>query len=254
VGEYGMILRLDGSSWTDVSTGALENYHYYGLSGVEDNWFIAGSGGVLLQGDASTWEVAGGLGATTNYLYDVWANGDEAIAVGDNGVAVYFNGATQLMMTTGTSMDLRGVWGNSGTDVFAVGDDGVILHFDGNVSNLWEVLDSGVGGGLDLEDVWGTGHNNMYAVGDDGVMVRYNGTSWSRMFTDTYIDFKAIAGTGANNIYVVGSDDVFHYDGSRWVQVPQNATYQTIYDVGCSANDDVFVVGGCATVMHFEEQ
>jgi PKD repeat protein len=37
-------------------------------------------------------------------------------------------------MTSGTTNNLRGLWGSSGTDVFAVGFSGTILHYGGPVS------------------------------------------------------------------------------------------------------------------------
>jgi hypothetical protein len=46
-------------------------------------------------------------------------------------------------MTSGTTLDLSGVWGSSGSDIFAVGDGGTILHSTG----------AGGGGGVSLRVV-----------------------------------------------------------------------------------------------------
>ena len=40
-------------------------------------------------------------------------------------------------MESGSSVDLRAIWGSDASNVFAVGDGGTILHFDGND---WEIV------------------------------------------------------------------------------------------------------------------
>ena len=66
-------------------------------------------------------------------------------------------------MISGTTRQLRGVWGTSPTDVYAVGSRGTILHYDGTD---WSAMVSPV----DLEslnDVWGTSSDDIYAVGQN---------------------------------------------------------------------------------------
>jgi len=40
-------------------------------------------------------------------------------------------------MESGTTYELRGVWGSSAADVYAVGIGGVILNYDGNAEHIW---------------------------------------------------------------------------------------------------------------------
>jgi hypothetical protein len=68
--------------------------------------------------------------------------------------------------TSGTTNDLRGVWGRSATDVWAVGSGGAILHWDGggwspSASGTTQNL-SGVGG--DATNVWAVGANGTILV------------------------------------------------------------------------------------------
>ena len=42
-------------------------------------------------------------------------------------------------MISGTTNNLNGVWGSSGSDVFAVGNGGNILHYDGTT---WSRMES----------------------------------------------------------------------------------------------------------------
>jgi hypothetical protein len=255
VGDEGMILRRDGSSWTDAGTPATSSYYFYGVSGEEDNWFICGSSGALLRNDGDSWVVAGGLGATTNYLYGVWATGNEAVAVGASGVVVRFDGTNQLMMTSGTTEYLRAVWGSSMSSVFAVGDDGTIVHYDGNSSNLWTVMESGVSENIDFEAVWGSSSSNVYAVGDDGTVVRYNGSTWSRVWMDTYEDLYGLHGSGPDNMFAVGGNSLFHYDGAGWRELEQdNVSYESQYGVYSLGGMEVFTVGACGSILYLEER
>ena len=45
-------------------------------------------------------------------------------------------------MESGTTLELRGVWGSSATDVFAVGVGGIILHYDGNPEGIWSAMEN----------------------------------------------------------------------------------------------------------------
>jgi hypothetical protein len=48
--------------------------------------------------------------------------------------------ADWFAMESGTTYELRGVWGSSGADVFVVGIGGVILHYDGNAEGSWSPM------------------------------------------------------------------------------------------------------------------
>jgi hypothetical protein len=72
-------------------------------------------------------------------------------------------------MTSGTSNDLDGVWGSSGSDVFAVGYDGTILHYDGSD---WSSMTSGTSNWLEV--VWGSSGSNVFAVGEGGTILHHS--------------------------------------------------------------------------------
>ncbi|UCG87456.1 MAG: hypothetical protein JSW71_02615, partial [Gemmatimonadota bacterium] len=54
---------------------------------------------------------------------------NDVFAVGYNGTIVHYDGAGWSAMTSGTGVELRGVWGTSSSDVFVVGrgEPGAIL-------------------------------------------------------------------------------------------------------------------------------
>ena len=74
-------------------------------------------------------------------------------------------------MTSGTTNDLRGVWGSSGTDVFAVGESGTILHYDGSGSNWSSMLYGWTD--MDFMGVWGSSGTDVFAVEWNGDILHY---------------------------------------------------------------------------------
>ena len=57
-------------------------------------------------------------------------------------------GSSLSAMSSGTTEDLWGVWGSSGSDVFAVGLEGTILHYDGVA---WSASTAGINHWVDHE-------------------------------------------------------------------------------------------------------
>ncbi len=45
-------------------------------------------------------------------------------------------------MESGTTYELRGVWGSAADDVIAVGIGGVILRYDGNAEGSWTPMEN----------------------------------------------------------------------------------------------------------------
>jgi hypothetical protein len=256
VGESGFFKRYDGTAWGAVVTGSdHDNFSYYGISGVENNWFVSASSGRLLWNHGSGWDLAGGgFNATYENLYDVWASGNEAFAVGDDGAIVYFDGTDQILMTNGSAdkRDLYAVWGSSTSDVYAVGYDGTLLHFDGSGTIFQPIED--VAENFNLWAVWGTSSNNVYVSGEAGFLARYNGSTWERIWVDETDYIRGINGNGPEDFYMCASSRVYHYDGTRIRKVTQSVTYETLYDINISSAGDLFACGYRGTIIHVIEE
>jgi photosystem II stability/assembly factor-like uncharacterized protein len=88
---------------------------------------------------------------TSENLRDVWGiDGEHVFAVGDNGAILYFNGAEWNRMNSGTDNNLLAIWGCGMQDIFVTGENGTILHFDGL---RWEPIT--IGTTESIKAIWG---------------------------------------------------------------------------------------------------
>lgn len=192
--------------------------------------------------------------------------------------------STWRPMTSGTAKNLRGVWAVSASDAYAVGDEGVALHYDGftwsHITEL-EALDAmspligmwGVGDDLfvlasnrkvfmrkagawsekspasirPLAAIGGTSANDVYAAGLLGEMWHYDGSMWSSVASGSTSEvYAGVWGSSASDVYVVGNDGtngiVRHYDGSTWTKIHTLANNPLLAVWGSSAAD-VYAIG-----------
>jgi hypothetical protein len=92
-------------------------------------------------------------------------------------------------MESGTTENLRGVWGFDTGEAFAVGDNGTILFYDGS---RWVPMESGTTS--DLVGVWGGSLAQVVVTGDNGTILLYDGSSWSPMESGTTEPIGAVWG------------------------------------------------------------
>ncbi|MFL5487195.1 MAG: Ig-like domain-containing protein, partial [Gemmatimonadaceae bacterium] len=93
-----------------------------------------------------------------------------AIAVGDAGSILRYNGTSWNAEASGTAAHLRAVWGAAAAGpVFAVGDGGTILVNNGS---SWTAQASGTA--QPLYAVWGISASDVFAVGGAGTILHYN--------------------------------------------------------------------------------
>jgi Big-like domain-containing protein len=169
----------------------------------------------------------------------------DVFAVGMNGTIVHYDGTTWSSQTSGTSADLFGVWGASGSDVYAVGRHGTVLHYDGS---RWDALPTS--DTTDLIAVWGSSGRDLFAVGSFGTILHFDGTSWTRHMNDSTLVFEGVWGSSANDVFVVGYNGVIlHYNGAKWTVQRSNATID-LFGLWGTSGTDVFAVGD--SILHFD--
>jgi hypothetical protein len=183
------------------------------------------------------WQSGGAL----PILYDLnaaWADGlGGIVAVGNDGVAVRYDGNTWQEYYTRTARDLWSVWGAPTGEVFAVGDLGVIRT---RASPEWNIETSPTT--ENLRGVWGASANNVFAVGVTGVILHWDGSAWTKMDSPTPQALFSVWGTSGYDVYAVGLEGaIVHYDGVAWSTM-ESGTSETLAGV-CGASNVVMAVG-----------
>ena len=152
---------------------------------------------------------------TTTQLNGIWGcSGSDVFAVGNSGTILHYDGSVWAPMTSGTTETLYGIWGSSGSDVFAVGNSGTILHYDGSV---WASMTSGTA--KELNGIWGSSGSDVFAVGGSGTILHYDGSVWSPMTSGTTQTLRGIWGSSGSDVFAVGGTTILHYSGpplSTW--------------------------------------
>lgn len=148
-------------------------------------------------------------------------------------------------LTSGTTKELRAIWGTSASDVFFVGADGTILRYDGTQVSA---MTSGVTDSL--KGVWGSANNDVYAVGFLGLLLHYDSTSWKKITSPVTSSLASIWGSGADNIIAVGSGKSIRYDGSTWKETPTGIS-SYLNGVFVNSKQSALAVGANGEAAHF---
>jgi len=170
----------------------------------------------------------------------------QAMAVGDNGTALLWNGVAWTPTATGVTENLFSVWGRSPSDVWAVGQFGRILHWDGAAwtsitSPTPETLTGVTGAGADL-----------WACGTNGALLHYDGTSWSVIPPLTADGLLEMFSTGVNDVWAVGSGGVaHHYDGTAWITTT-TFTASALFAIWGRSAADIWIGGDNGTLRHWD--
>jgi cysteine-rich repeat protein len=210
VGDDGVVIRFDGSSWADETSLASR---LKGISGTGPN--------------------------------DIWVVGDDGALPTPAGKVFHYNGSQWSDVHEGdqpptTLPPLRSVWSHLSNVVFAVGGAGTIRHFNGSA---WTPNICQFGGRL--SDVWGSSQNNVVAVSVDGEICHYDGMSWDRVL-ESPVSFHSVWGryaVGAAGIIYTRND------GSSWRRVEETPTNKNLYGVWVAPQGDTFAVGSEGTIL-----
>ena len=196
------VVHYDGQTWKIVYT-----YRPGTFAGLNAVWnrspsdvLAVGDNGVILHFDGTRW-ITESSGTTQN-LRAVWglAGTGPAFAVGDGGTILRNDGNGWTAQTSGTTQLLTAICGASATDVFAVGGGGTILHYNGTT---WMPQTSGTTQAL--RGVWESPDGSAFAVGDGSTILCYDGTSWTPQTTDVSMNFRGVWGSSPTNVFVVGA-------------------------------------------------
>jgi hypothetical protein len=196
VGENGIVLHFDGIAWSRIETDSDDRLMQVWGSGRSDVW-IAASGSILrCDGEACrtvrtlAWSpmdmhgsapgdiwIAGSIalhhfdGTTwTDHPLEVetmnaiWSSSpDNVWAVGEDGIALHFDGAAWQPVTLPTFNILNAIWGSGPDDIWAAGEDGAMIHYDGGSWSRAEMRSF-----ERLTDVRGSSADDVWALDSGG--------------------------------------------------------------------------------------
>jgi len=186
---------------------------------------------------------------TTNNLNGLWgSSGSDVFAVGDSGTILHYDGTAWSAVASPTTDNLNGIWGSSATHAFAVGDSGTILQYDGL---NWLTVPSTTTN--NLNSVWGYSDLYAYAVGDAGTFLYYNG-SWSiPMPPGTFTgNLNTIWGLSGSNIFVVGDGGIIGHFGGIPGGFMDSGTTENLKDIWGPSSNSVYAVGSNGTFLFYD--
>lgn len=151
VGDGGLVLRYDGTSWTRMTTGTTAQLNrVWGSSAT--NVYAATSTGRLLRYNGTAWSFVPGVQGP-GALWSVWgSSASNVYAVGDGGIVFRYNGTSWQRVRLPTREVLYGVWGTSAANVYVGGGAGALYRFTGTA---W-IPEKALGGQSHLHHFWGT--------------------------------------------------------------------------------------------------
>lgn len=243
VGAFGTIVRFNGTTWSDVSSGG-NSSDFYGIDGTTANggrMYIASDGG-LLQLDGTTLSAV-----TTPYQPRVFATSVEATGAawtsGQRGAV--FRGSGASFSTINLAPDLLDVWSTSETNAWAVGEFGFVYRWNGTAWTRQTTPTTAT-----LNSVWGTSASEAFAGGENGVMLRWNGSSWTSMSLPVASNVYAIWGSSGNNVFAVTSGGhVLRYNGTAWsIATSVSDPLWAVYGV---SSTEVYASGEQGRVLRF---
>jgi hypothetical protein len=168
-------------------------------SSASNDAIAVGDSGMVLHYDGTGWTSQ--ASGTTKHLYAVWGAGASSgvFAVGEGGTILYYDRTSWQAQASGTTQPLYAVWGTSATDVFAVGAGGTIIHYDGSA---WSAQSAG--STQSLRGVWGSSGGYVLAVGDGSTILFFDGARWTSQVALPSMNLTAVWGTSPANVYAIG--------------------------------------------------
>lgn len=130
VGPFGRVLTIDDLAKT-IRADDLGLFNPYAVSLVPDGALVVGSDGTVQRQTAAGW-VPYAKGIVEDLYGVVGFPGGSAWTVGAGGVSFRLEPLGWRQFETGTTSALRTIAAASPTEAIAAGDDGVILRFDGS--------------------------------------------------------------------------------------------------------------------------
>ena len=133
--------------------------------------------------------------------------------------AAHWDGNEWEYMRIINSEELYSIFYFNENDIWV--SSGFPKHWNGEEWTMYHLQNMGIP--ASVEHCWGTSSDNMYFVGYGGSIVYYNGSEFTKMESETDIDFHDIWGIDDNHIWasgykssVPGGGIFMFFDGENW--------------------------------------
>lgn len=243
VGAKGVIMRYDGKTWIQMTSGTENNL--YGIWGFSPSDIYAVGESVILRYDGQQWKRIKFY--PSNLFLSVWGLPPDELWIGAPGGIIFYKIGRDTMqmvdLPAGYSVYYYAVWGLPTGEVLAAGENGKALI--GKGFSFSPMPETGIK--TSLRGIWGSAIGDIYMVGENGMLIHYDGLAWNKVsISDSY--FYGIWGSAADNVFVVGhpffklDESIFRYDGKKWAKMPP-PTPSFLNAIYGFSDRTVFVVG-----------
>ncbi len=205
VGNVGLISSFTGGAWTteDIGTANL-----LAVDGAASSSLLAVGWGGVYANASGAWTYTDV--ATGRRFNDVWFDGTNAMAIGEDGDYAFLANDTWIDDALDSRRTLYGVHGTSNTDLWAVGEEGTVLRWDGEA---WAAVESPTD--TSLWDVYVASSTEVYVVGNNGEAWLYDGAEWTALPTGVTNNLYGVDGAGDGNVWAIGNRGmVLQYSGA----------------------------------------
>ncbi len=241
-GEEGLVMTLQDESWEPLPRLGDLGLRCLAAEGAE-GLYAAGQLGEIHHFDGRSWRKHFDLHVDITIL-GLWSDAaGTAFAIGDEGLALQWDGAEWQRMTSGTKSALYGLWGQDAQHLLAVGDFGMILRWNGT---RWDEFHAGTENFL--FDVWGSALDDIFLVGLSGTIGHFDGRRWTLTPARARADLLAVTGL-EGSVYAVGSaGTVMHHRDGQW-RAENSGFDGGLRGVAASPTQGVIAVGDGGTIL-----
>jgi hypothetical protein len=132
VGDWGRIVRYDGSSWEDMSLSINNSFNaVWGTA--HDDVFAIGTGRIIVHWDGTEWTTQDSFSGQT--LNDIHGNASDYVFVVGNGyIAQFYNGEHWIKIyipewALNFNVDINSCWVAPDGELWVVGTDGDVARY-----------------------------------------------------------------------------------------------------------------------------
>ncbi len=247
VGANGAILKRFGSTWAYMNGATDRELMALAVAPAADgeptsNAIAVGQAGVAVHWDGLRWQAQP---TNTPATLEAVAFGSDTVAFAIAGPHILrWDGATWTFIHKAAA-NLHGILALSADEVFAVGESGAIVHGEGA-----DFSETGAGNGGALRAIVRGAAGELFAVGEGGAVLRSaTGVEWTAEASDTTYDLNA-AWTRGDEVWAVGGrGTIVHRDADgTWSDVSVRTARGTLRGVA-GAGERIFAMGSHELVL-----